>query len=197
MEKIRLFVAIELPDDVKQELEQFQSKLKHFGLQNLKWVAPEGLHITLKFLGPTQINMVPDIRTALDKVSDRFNPVDMGIKGLGAFPSLSRAQVLWVGLSGESGRLQMIAREVDSELITLGFGKEKRGFIPHLTIARMRTRITPADQQALVEAVNNATFNINNPLRIRSISLMQSQLTPVGAIYTRLYQARLSANRSQ
>ncbi len=193
MEKIRLFVAIELPGDVKQEIGRFQSRLRQSGLENLKWVAPEGLHITLKFLGNTSSGLVSDIEKSLEGASERFAPIDIGIKGLGAFPGLSRARVLWVGLTGELGRLQLLAEEVEGSLVSLGFIREKRRFTPHLTIARVRPEVTPAELGAISDAVSHDSFNLGYPLKVGSLSLMQSQLYPDGARYTRLHLAKFKA----
>ena len=197
MEQKRLFIAIELPEDIKRDLGRLQIKLKQNGLESLKYTVPESLHITLKFLGYTSPELILDLATALDRISGRFDPFAIGIKGLGTFPSLSRPQVLWVGLSGELGRLQMIAREVEEELVNFGFKREKRSFAPHLTIARVRQDLKSSEQQTLAKLVSDATFITGSFLRINSLSLMQSKLMPVGAEYTRLHLAKLNANKAK
>lgn len=191
MEPVRLFIAIELPEDVKRDLEKRQQKLKQKGLENLKWVSPESLHITLKFLGETQAELIPGIRHSIDDAAAKFSPFDLGIKHLGAFPAISRPQIIWIGLTGEIGRLQMAASYLEESMAQLGFSHEKRRFSPHLTLARTRVAITPAEKQILAEAINNPVDNLSYPLKVSSISLMQSQLAPGGAIYTRLHMAKL------
>lgn len=191
MESVRLFVAVDLPDEAKRELGRLQGRLRPDGLENLKWVAPESIHITLKFLGHVKPETVEKIKPEIDKISSAFNPFDIGLKGLGVFPALSRPQVLWVGLSGEVGRLQLLAGHLEEKLAGLGFAAEKRRFVPHLTLARVRPGALPGELQALAEAVSKTSFNFACPVRVNSINLMQSLLTPQGAIYTRLYKAKL------
>jgi len=191
MESVRLFLAVELPAEAKRELGKLQDRLRLNGLENLKWVAPESIHITLKFLGHVKPGMVEPIKLETDKISSAFNPFDIGLKGLGAFPALSRPQVLWVGLSGEVGRLQILAGQIEEKLAALGFPAETRRFVPHLTLARVRPGTLPGELQALVEAVSKTGFNFACPVKVNSLNLMQSRLTPEGAIYTRLHQARL------
>lgn len=191
MEKLRLFVAIELPDYAKEELGKLQEKLLKAGLDGLKWVSPDSLHITLKFLGYTELVKVEAISEKLDFLSRQFNPFDIGFKGLGVFPALSRAQVLWVGLTGELGRLQMLAGEVEESMIKLGFQPEKRRFTPHLTLARARQQITPDVQRSIASVVSSMSFSPSVLVRVASISLMSSQLSYGGATYSRLHSARL------
>jgi len=191
MESMRLFIAVELPEEVKQELGRLQDRLRPNGLINLKWVAPDSIHITLKFLGQVNAETARDIKLEMDKVSAAFNPFDIGLKGLGAFPALSRPQVLWVGLSGEVGRLQLLAAQLEERMAGLGFAAEKRRFVPHLTLARVRPGILPGELQALAEAVSRTSFNYPYPMKVKSVNLMQSQLTSEGAIYTRLHLAKL------
>ncbi|MBN1370069.1 MAG: RNA 2',3'-cyclic phosphodiesterase [Dehalococcoidaceae bacterium] len=191
MESIRLFVSVELPVEVKQELGKLQDRLRPNGLENLKWVAPESIHITLKFLGYVKPEMVGDIEQEIDETASAFGAFDIGLKGLGAFPSLSRPQVLWVGLSGEVGRLQMLAGQLEEQFTKLGFAAEKRRFVPHLTLARVRPGTLPGELQALAEAVSKTSFNFAYPVKVNSVNLMQSRLAPEGAVYTRLHQARL------
>jgi len=191
MEKLRLFVAIGLPDDAREELGRLQKKLQNEGLDDLKWVSPDSLHITLKFLGYTDQAKISGISEKLNSLSRQFNPFEIGFKGLGVFPALSRAQVLWVGLTGELGKLQMLASEVEDSMISLGFEREKRRFTPHLTLARARQQVTPALQQAIASVVGNAFLSSSAQVRVSSVSLMSSQLAPGGATYRRLHSAYL------
>ncbi|MDD2471679.1 MAG: RNA 2',3'-cyclic phosphodiesterase [Dehalococcoidales bacterium] len=191
MENLRLFIAVELPDDVKTELGNLQNKLQNQGLDDLKWVSSNSLHITLKFLGYTDNEKIESISRKLDEVSRQFNPFEIGFKRLGAFPALSRVQVLWVGLSGELGRLQMLAGEVENGMAALGFPPEKRRFTPHLTLARARPGIMPASQQAIADVIGATTYISSVTVKVASVSLMGSQLFPTGAVYSRLHSARL------
>lgn len=191
MESVRLFVSVELPEEVKRELGKLGDRLRSNGLETLKWVAPENIHITLKFLGYVQPGIIKDIILEINKASSAFGPFDIGLKGLGVFPALSRPQVLWVGLSGEVGRLQILAGQLEEKLMGLGFAAEKRRFIPHLTLARVRPGMLPGELQALAEVVSRTGFNFTYPVKVNCVNLMQSRLAAEGAVYTRLHQAKL------
>jgi 2'-5' RNA ligase len=191
METMRTFVAVELPENVRRDLEALQSELKKRGLGNLKWVSPEGIHLTLKFLGDVGRERLPDMAKVLDGLSCGFYPFEIGIKGLGAFPGMSRARVVWVGLTGELGRLQMLAEAVENGLSGLGFEKEKRPFSPHLTLARVRPETTSQEHKTLADVLGTYRFNLSSRIKVNGLSLMQSTLTPRGAIYNRLHRSRL------
>ncbi|MDX9986223.1 MAG: RNA 2',3'-cyclic phosphodiesterase, partial [Dehalococcoidales bacterium] len=178
-------------DDTKTELGRLQKALQQQGLDDLKWASPQSLHITLKFLGYSNRAKADSIADKLDVVSRQFNPFEIGFKGLGAFPALSRAQVLWVGLTGELGRLQMLAGEVEANMVELGFEPAKRRFAPHLTLARARQGITPVMQQTIASVIGSMAYIAHNQVRVATISLMSSQLSPSGAMYNRLHSARL------
>jgi len=191
METVRAFVAVELTENVRRDLGGLQAELKKMGLGNLKWVSPEGIHLTLKFLGDVERKCLPDTVKVLDGLSSGFYPFAIGIKGLGAFPGLSRARVIWVGLTGELGRLQMLAEAVEKGLTGLGFEPEKRPFSPHLTLARVRPETTCQEQKALAEVLGSYRFNLSSHIKVNGLDLMQSTLTPQGAIYNRLHRSRL------
>lgn len=189
METMRLFIASELPLDIKRKLSSLQAEIRNRGLDELKWVEPDGIHVTLKFLGYVQPARVAAITGIIDKVCSHSNAFNVSIKGVGVFPGLSRPQVLWAGLGGETGRLGMIAERIDDGCCELGFSRERRTFKPHLTLARIRFPLRPVEQQALAETLADTALNL--PLTIDAISLMQSNLTPAGAVYKCLYQAKL------
>ncbi|MDD5485975.1 MAG: RNA 2',3'-cyclic phosphodiesterase [Dehalococcoidales bacterium] len=196
MEQWRLFVAIELPDDVRQELGNLQEKLRAEGIEMLKWVSPQSLHITLKFLGDVDPARITGISRELDTVSGQFSSFSIGFKGLGTFPSLSCARVLWVGLAGELGRLKMIAGEVERKMSDFGFEADRRPFVPHLTLGRVRPGIPPAELRIIAEVVGKTVYKPAMRMRVNDISLMRSCLSPVGASYNRLHSARLQIERN-
>jgi len=106
------------------------------------------------------------------------------ISGLGAFPSLRQARVFWVGVGGEMDKLSRLQQNIDSALAALGFAKEERPFVPHLTLARIREGASPPERRSFGELVGSTTFEDKYPVEVEAIRLMRSQLTPARAIYT-------------
>lgn len=191
MEQIRSFIAIELPVELKQSISRLQEQLKTGSQAPVRWVSPENTHLTLKFLGDIDVAIIDDIRNALQEAVRGTSTIRLGTGGLGVFPNNTRVQIIWVGLNGELDRLQKLQQSIDKELVKLGFSVEKRGFSPHLTIARMRDRAKASDRQDMGRLVENTDFKCNIDFSIDSVNLMKSQLTREGPIYSRLGSVNL------
>jgi 2'-5' RNA ligase len=191
MEQIRSFIAIELPVELKREISRLQERLKAGSRAPVRWVSPENTHLTLKFLGDIDVAVIDDIQNALQEAVRGISAIRLGAEGLGVFPNNTRVQIIWVGLSGELDRLQKLQQSIDKELAKLRFSVEKRGFSPHLTIARIRDRATASDRQDMGRLVENTDFTCNIDFSIDSVSLMKSQLTREGPIYSRLGSVNL------
>ncbi len=193
MENIRSFIAIELPEELKQELTRLESELKQAGgVDCARWVDPYSIHLTLKFLGNVVRGRISEIGRAMEDACRGIPPFQLGITELGAFPNLRRIQVVWVGLGGEVGRLQQLVRQLEMELSRLGFASESRPFTPHLTLARIRDNAPLSSKQSLGELLVRTHPGFNSPINVKAISLMRSQLTPGGAIYSRIYEVALN-----
>ncbi|HJW88066.1 MAG TPA: RNA 2',3'-cyclic phosphodiesterase [Dehalococcoidia bacterium] len=184
MAAIRSFVAVELPEAVKAALTRLQEEVKTGG-GGVKWVEPRGIHLTLKFLGYVDEAKVPALVQALTRACGGFGPLEVALCGLGVFPSLSRPRVAWVGLSGGVETLLRLQEGVEKVLSPFGFPREERAFTPHLTIARLREGVAPDEARAFGQAFLKASPE-SVSFKVEGISLMKSQLTPSGAIYTRL-----------
>ncbi|MBN1189645.1 MAG: RNA 2',3'-cyclic phosphodiesterase [Dehalococcoidales bacterium] len=191
MEQIRSFIAVELPENVKTGLKEIQGRLKSENPSIARWVDPAGIHLTLKFLGNVPANQVEAISRSIKKAAAEVSPFSLEIKGLGAFPSLARPQVVWTGLSGDIDRLNMLQKSLEIQVSPLGFPSEKRPFSPHLTLARLRDTATAIERQKLGEKISNIQFSSGFHMNVNSVNLMRSQLTPAGAIYTRLFEIDL------
>ena len=146
---------------------------------------PRGVHLTLKFLGYVDEAKVPALVQALTRACEGSGPFELALSGLGVFPSPSRPRVAWVGLSGGVETLLRLQEGVENVLSPLGFPREERSFTPHLTIARLREGVAPQEARAFGEAFLRASPE-SVSFKVEGISLMKSQLTPSGAIYTRL-----------
>ena len=140
---IRSFIAIELPEAVKTGLQQLQTELTLPRYSFVKCVAPEGIHLTLKFLGNISAEKVTDITGVMEQASQEVSPFQLQLTEVGAFPNMRRPRVLWVGIKGEVDKLVSWQQRIDNGLVPLGFAKEARPFTPHLTLARLRENCSP------------------------------------------------------
>jgi 2'-5' RNA ligase len=190
---IRTFVAVELPEDVEQALTSVQEELRaHMGRAGnaIRWVRPEGIHLTLQFLGDVSEASIPNIVNALQAASIGSRRISLELGGLGVFPNLRRPRVLWAGLHGttqDMKDLDMLHRAVSEGLTPLGFKPDKR-FDPHLTLGRVRDTVRPGELAAISDVVSSQSNLMVSrlPFQIDAISLMKSDLQPGGSIYTRL-----------
>jgi len=183
-EQIRSFVAIELPEEAKKGLASLRRELERDEHRFVKWVDPGGIHLTLKFLGDVPSKRVIEITEAMKKAAQGISPFLLEISGLGAFPSLKQARVVWVGIGGELDKLSALQQNIDSALAALRFTREQRPFVPHLTLARIREGASGPERRTFGELVGSTTFEDRYAVEVEAIKLMRSQLTPAGAIYT-------------
>jgi len=191
MEQLRCFVAIKLPEEVKAGLSRLQAELKSGKQSPIKWVDPYNIHLTLKFLGNVNIDMTTQITGAIGEAARGVSPFHLEIKGLGVFPNPRRVQVIWVGMSGEVDKLLQLQKGIESALARLGFAPEARAFTPHLTLARVRERASPDERQKLGELIASTKFETEYTFPVEAVSLMRSQLTREGAIYSQISSVEL------
>ena len=183
---IRAFVAVELPRTVKDELGVLQRRLAVSPSAGIKWVAPDGIHLTLKFLGPVAPRRLDELKAAMAAAVKDIGRFDLGVASLGGFPSLRRLSVVWCGLTGDLGRLGQLQQLIEQYVSPLGFPPEKRAFSPHLTLARLREDVTAEARQALAAKLGEIKFESQYSIRVDSVSLMRSRLLPAGAVYDRV-----------
>jgi 2'-5' RNA ligase len=184
---MRSFIAIEIPGEIKKELIEAQNRLKSSGVE-ASWPRPEGIHLTLKFLGELPDTGIPEIMDGLRQSAAGTAPFRLDVGGIGAFPGPKNARVAWVGLSGETETLRRLQAAIEDAMARLGMEREERAFKPHLTLGRIKY-IRSRDQwlKALEEM-----RDIKLPgFDVTSISLMKSELKPSGAVYTELGSVEL------
>jgi len=191
METIRAFIAIELPAELRQQLARLQERLKADNQPRIKWINPDSIHLTLKFLGNIPISDIDRITQAMTDTAKRITPFYLGTEALGTFPNLKRVQVVWVGLSGEVDKLKQLQQIIETNLAQLGFAAERRLFKPHLTLARLGKDVSPGERQNLGELIAGTSFETGERVKVDSINLIRSQLTREGAIYSRISSAGL------
>ena len=190
IEKIRAFIAVELPDFLKEELGRIESILKAGNTTPVKWVDFESIHLTLKFLGDIESDRISQILEGIRSACAGISSFELEIKGMGVFPNPARARIAWVGLVDATDELNLLQRNIEAEMKKLGCERETRKFSPHLTLARVRDQATPEERKRFGNLVKATTFS-SASIRIDSISLMKSRLTRQGAIYTRIGSIRL------
>ncbi|MFC2023989.1 RNA 2',3'-cyclic phosphodiesterase [Chloroflexota bacterium] len=190
MEQIRGFIAIELPPEITLKLGQLQAQMKAGEQPWVKWVKPKGIHLTLKFLGNMAAANTAAVTRAIKEATAGINPFPLEVKDLGVFPNPKRVQVAWVGINGEVAKLNQIKARLDANLAPLGFTPEARPFTPHLTLARLKIHASPEQRQNFGRLITASHFEAGE-IMVDAVSLMQSQLTPDGAIYTQLSSVRL------
>lgn len=185
-EVIRSFIAIELPGDLVIKLRDFQADLKSPWLHAAKWVDPGSIHLTLKFLGDVGVKSLAAVKeeTGIAVRSSRRFHLVTGRTGF--FPDHRKPRVFWLGLEGDIEALVTLHKTIDQGLSKLGYARENRPFTAHLTLARLREEAGANDKMDFVRRVQAKAINPSFNIAVNSVVLMRSQLTPRGAIYSRL-----------
>jgi 2'-5' RNA ligase len=182
-ESIRVFCAVELPEEIRAAVAAHSARLRlDFPDARASWARPEGLHVTLKFIGEVEAARVGEVSRAAAAAAGGFSPFSLSVEESGTFPPRGAARVLWLGVKDESGQLARLQRRLEHECGAAGFPSEPRAFKPHLTVARLRT---PKDAHTLSEAHRRAPFG---PYAFEASELLviRSELGPGGSRYTPL-----------
>ena len=180
---IRSFLAIDPPEEVLRGIDAVQRRQRKLVEGDIRWVRPEGIHLTLKFFGDIFASDVANIAAVVEKATERERPFSFVVGGAGVFPDPHRPRVLWLGMNGDVERLLVFQRGLDQALHEIGFPREERPFRPHLTMARIKTS---RGLIGLVRALEKGEEYTAGRFVASGLSLMQSELTPKGAIYTKL-----------
>jgi 2'-5' RNA ligase len=189
---LRLFIAIELPADVLATLNDLQHQLQRDpALARLSWVRPEGIHLTLKFLGAVPAKRLPEIEAAVARAVVGIPQLELTLGNLGAFGSPRWPRVLWVEVAGDLDTLAKLQSQVEAELGPLVFPAESRRFSPHLTLARVPPERAAEAAGPLAEAVASHDA-LRATIRAEALALIKSDLQRGGAIYTQLFSAKLT-----
>jgi RNA 2',3'-cyclic 3'-phosphodiesterase len=192
-EQIRTFIAIELDDPQKNALAELQSRLKREpGSNAIRWVTPDNIHLTLKFLGNVAAEKQPTLHDAIASACAGSAPFVLRLDGVGAFPNAHRPNVIWVGMEGDVETATKLAKKIDDACTLLGFPSEERPFSPHLTLGRVKRDASARDRQAIGEMLAQAQAHDLGECHVEGVCVMKSELRPVGSVYTRLAIIRLS-----
>jgi 2'-5' RNA ligase len=191
---MRCFAAIDLSSDVRDAVARAQGKLRAAAPRaDVRWADPAQFHLTLKFLGTVPDERVPAVSAGLDAVAGRAGPIAVVAGGLGGFPSLRSARVLWAGITTGVPELAALAVAVDGAMSDLGFPPESRPFRGHLTIGRVRS---PRGGPALIDAVAGASAAEFGSWTAEEVVLYESRLRPTGAIYVPVSHHPLRGDRA-
>jgi 2'-5' RNA ligase len=191
MPNLRLFIAIELPAGVLATLNDLRHDLQREpALARLRWVRPEGIHLTLKFLGETPAERCPEIEAAVGRSVRGVPPFELQLGKLGTFGNRKSPRVLWVDLGGDVETLAELQSQVEAELGPLGFPDDGRPFSPHLTLARVPPELAAEAAHPLADAVASHDAP-RGSIHAEELSLMRSDLQRGGAVYSQLFAAPL------
>jgi len=186
---IRAFLAIEPPEDILRKISGLQEKLKCEISGRISWTRPHGQHLTLKFFGDISADDVKNICTAVQKHTASETSLNLKIEKLDVFPDAHRPRVLWCGTTGDVERLSALQKKIGGDFAKIGFPAEDRPFRAHLTLARIKD---PRELTGIGEALTKYSLFTAGEFVCRNLELFQSNLSPQGAVYTKLAEFALS-----
>lgn len=187
MATIRAFIAVEIDNQTKQKILELISIFKKSNA-DIKWITDDQIHLTLKFLGNIDKDKVREISDSISDISDNFNSFKIAFSRIGAFPSLNHPAVIWLGIDKGAESLKTLNEKIETALEKLGFERESREFKPHLTLGRVKSNKNMSDLTKLLE---ETTFCFGNDTQINKLTLLQSDLSPKGAIHSIVLQKYL------
>jgi len=194
MDFVRAFIAVDLSLEVQRGLEAVLGQLQQALRGDMvRWAPPRNMHLTLKFLGDVSIKNLDQIKAILATEAELHNAFDIHVGGLGAFPSMRRPRVIWVGVQAPDvlGQLQ---HEVDMQTARLGYPQEERQFSPHLTLGRVGRNASSDETGKIAKVLSESKVGELGTARIAEVHLYQSDLNPQGSVYTRLFTAPLKTS---
>ncbi len=180
---IRAFLAIEPPKDILRKISDIQDRLKKLFPMDIRWVKPEGMHLTLKFLGDVPEKDALNISSASGEASSAVGPLAFSVSGLGVFPDIRRPRVVYLEIKGDTDKLESFQKRLESVLAGIGFPEEQRPFRAHLTLGRVKSAKGVSELAKEMEKGNTYTAG---EFTATELCLFKSDLTPHGAVYTKL-----------
>ncbi len=194
MDAIRAFIAIELPEPIRQQLDQIEKQVQErageAGRKAVRWVPASNMHLTLKFLGEVSTANVQTLARMLQNEASRHKGFELTIGGLGAFPNVRRPRVVWVGTEAPND-LSVLQKAIEAETRQLGYPAEERPFSPHLTLGRISQNARPEEVTQVAKVLGEMKVGELGRVRVEHLHLFRSDLKPSGAVYTSLYKFKL------
>ncbi len=191
---LRAFIAIDISSEVRMRIRQVVTSLQRgINAQSVRWVAPENIHLTLKFLGDVSPSNLDLLKQVVAQEAALQPPFDLIIRDLGCFPTLRHPRVLWAGVA-PSHALEKLQRGIDQSTARLGYASDARPFSPHLTLGRVTQHASLEALQKIREALENEQKQHLGTIHATEVILFHSDLRPSGPQYTPLYRAPLGVN---
>jgi 2'-5' RNA ligase len=190
--RVRTFIAVEFDEDIRRSAYDLGQGLGA-GLQGIKWVEPQNIHLTLKFLGDVDGKDIGRVCAEADAAAASVGSFDVEAQGVGTFPPRGNPRVVWVGLTGGTEPLLSMHDQLNTRLTALGIRQERKRFVPHVTIARVRGKV---DRSLLLERIDQARRWCGGDQRIHELVVFGSELSPAGPIYTVMGRSPLAKSPS-
>lgn len=185
--KIRTFVAIELPEDIRADIRKLQHDFTSYRF-DIRWVIPLNMHLTLTFLGDIDPSNIEAVGRVLSETAAHYPIFELRPRGMGVFPNIRRPRIIWTGIAGQTDVLRSVQKSVANALDPLGFAAEKRPYRGHLTLGRVKSRI---DQSRLVDALRTHQEFVSEAFSVERLVMFKSELHPGGPSYTKLCEMPL------
>ncbi|MBU2521464.1 MAG: RNA 2',3'-cyclic phosphodiesterase [Proteobacteria bacterium] len=185
---IRTFIAFKLPENIISSIRKIQEDIKSYAFK-VRWVNPENIHLTLKFLGNISATDIEKVSESIINTVNGHAPISLTVKGAGVFPCIKRPRVIWVGITGEIEKLAGIQKDIEENLEKLGFPREKRPFRGHLTLGRIKGKIDP---KKLLDAMKKFERFESELFIADKVFLFKSDLNSTGSVYTEIKSITLN-----
>lgn len=187
---LRCFISIEIPETIKQNIGNFIETLKKRDA-DVRWVENKNIHLTLKFLGKTPEKLLSPLYESLQNIAISYKPLYIRICKTGVFPNKKYPRVIWIGIE-DSEILKRLQRDIEDSITLLGFQKEEKAFLPHLTIARVRSQKRIESLMTELDNYKEKDFGV---FEVTGIKLMRSELKPTGAEYYCIFEIPLGRRK--
>lgn len=189
-DSIRTFIAFKLPYNTVSSISNLQEGIRSYGFK-VRWVRPENIHLTFKFLGNIDKAHAEKVGRAMSESVEGHTPVLLAVKGIGVFPDIKRPRVVWVGVTGQIDLLVKLQKRLDKKLEEIGIPRENRQFKSHLTLGRVKEKVDP---EKFIEAMKEFEGFESETFILDRIILFKSELRPAGPVYTKLMSAHLKVS---
>ncbi|RLD10411.1 MAG: RNA 2',3'-cyclic phosphodiesterase [Chloroflexota bacterium] len=194
---IRAFIAINLPADVRDSLEQVISNLQEqLPAALVRWVDSDKIHLTLKFLGDISSKNLEIVKKIVASEAAKRHTMEIGIGGIGAFPKTHHPRVIWIGVEAPS-ELDDLRRGIETGVARLGYERDKYDFTPHLTLGRVSRKTSGKDIRKVGDVLHNFSVGYLGAARVDAVHVYRSDLRSDGPTYTRLFTAKLAEDNGQ
>ena len=192
---VRLFIALELPATVQDALHApLQTIREKLPPRVVRWTPPPNIHLTLKFLGDVPLKQIEAVQVALNKSVKSYPNLDLLIHDAGCFPNPKHPRIVWLGVKDNTGHLADLQNSIEHQIAPLGYPSDNRPFKPHLTIGRVKRHVQGRDLLDIGKVVQRLKIGNVSDWQSSTVSLMESNLLPDGAQYTRCYAAPLRSS---